>query len=63
VYTGRLFIKTLEENYYVIGKDNRNLYGIQLDQHPSMRKAMNEILSNQLLADSLTKIIGDDPAI
>jgi hypothetical protein len=53
----------IEENYHVIGKDNRNSYGIQLDQHPSIRKAMNEILSNQLLADSLTKIIGDDPAV
>ena len=54
---------TIEENYHVIGKDNRNSYGIQLDQHPVVRIAMNEILSNDLLVDSLTQIIGDDPAV
>jgi hypothetical protein len=51
------------ENFGVIANKNRNSYGILLDQHPSVRKATRQILSNPLLKEALPKIIGHDPAI
>ena len=51
------------ENFGVIANDNRNSYGILLDQHPSVRQAIHQILSNPLLAEAIPKIMGDDPAV
>jgi hypothetical protein len=51
------------DNFDVIENENRNSYGILVDQHPSVRQAIHEILSNPLLQEAIPKIMGDDPAI
>ncbi|KAL7569916.1 hypothetical protein ACA910_008579 [Epithemia clementina (nom. ined.)] len=47
----------------VIGNENRYSFAIQVDQHPSVPKALKEVLTNQRLVAALEEIIGPDPAV
>ena len=47
---------------HVISSSNRYSFAVQVDQHPSIPKALKEVLSNQRLTGALEEIIGPDPA-
>ncbi|KAL7569915.1 hypothetical protein ACA910_008578 [Epithemia clementina (nom. ined.)] len=47
----------------VIENENRYSFAIQVDQHPSVPKALKEVLTNQRLVAALEEIIGPDPAV
>jgi len=47
----------------VIENENRWSFYMRVDQHPSVNKALKEVLSNQFLVDAIDEIIGYDPAV
>lgn len=59
----------LEENeiskdlIYVIENSNRWSFRMTVDQHPSVPKALKEVLSKPKLKEILEKIMGYDPAV
>lgn len=53
----------LEENFWVIENENRYSFGIRVNQHPSVSKALREILHNPVLIPALEQIVGKNPAI
>ena len=46
----------------VIANENRYSFGVQVDQDPSIPKALKEVLGNKRLVAALEEIIGPDPA-
>ena len=47
----------------VIEQDHRWSFPIQVDQHPSVAKALKEILSKDYLVDAIEGIMGPNPAV
>ena len=48
---------------YVIENKNRWSFGIQVDDHPSIAIALNEILSHKFLVNTLEALVGENPAV
>jgi hypothetical protein len=48
---------------YVIENKNRWSFGIEVDQHPSIAKALSEILSHDFLVKALEALVGENPAV
>jgi hypothetical protein len=54
---------TLEENWGVISNKQRWSFGIDVNSHPSIQKALKEIGSNKQLTEALRRIAGRNPAV
>ena len=52
-----------EDMIWVINNDNRWSFYLRVDQHPSVAKALKEILNKPFLADALEEITGPNPAV
>ena len=55
--------KLTKDGIPVIEQKNRWSFPIQVDQHPSVAKALKEILSKDYLVDALEAIMGPNPAV
>jgi len=55
--------KIREDFDFVIQPKARHSYGMTPNEHPSVSKAINEILSNDFFRSSIEAIAGKDPAI
>lgn len=52
-----------EDMIPVIENQNRWSFGVRVDQHPSVEKALGEVLSNPFLVQAMEHIMGPDPAV
>ena len=52
-----------EDMIDVIENENRWSFGVRVDQHPSVVRALTELFRNEWLVDSLEAIVGPNPAI
>ena len=52
-----------EDMIPVIENDNRWSFAVKVDQHPTVEKTLNELLSHEFLVTSLEKIMGTNPAV
>ena len=50
--------------FYVIANENRFSFGIRVaDHHVSIRKALHEIANHKVLQETMTELVGPDPAV
>ena len=54
---------TRQEGFYVLAGDHRYSFGLQVDQHPSLAVALEEIAHHATLQTLLTKLVGRNPAV
>jgi hypothetical protein len=54
---------TKEEGWYVIENEKRYSFGVNVNAHPSIQKALKEIGSNKQLTEGLRKIVGPNPSV
>lgn len=52
-----------QDMIYVIENKNRWSFGIEVDQHPSIAKALSEILSQDFLVKAIEALVGENPAV
>lgn len=52
-----------QESFYIIEGEHRYSFGISVDQHPSIPKALHEIASHPVLRPVLEELVGRNPAV
>ena len=54
---------THKESWFVLEQEHRYTWGLHMDLHPSVNKAIEEIASHGLLIPTIENLVGKDPAI